>query len=413
MNKNSSLRLGFVCHPYHRGGVTRWMADAAIYAAKNGYEVYFVTVVPKVPFYSSGGRETMYELMAPYANIMRLVTEAAGHEFELGSEAYRMDVYRRLIKEQVPNGTYLIPSDDKGVWDAVGSLTQKYAMVGVLHGDQDYYYERARDHARHLTVCATVSGRIEAKLRGANPGIANERIFKIPCGILLRAGQRVENSSGRGVELAFVGRLTDYEKRAYDLVNIAAELHKNDVPFHLTIAGNSAESAVDFGGQFGAVGCGDMVTFLGWQDADSVAKLLLKTDILLLTSNSEGMPIVMMEGLAAGAGFVGTRVSGIEDYEHSDYGGYCFGVYGVGEVKDAVQEIIRIAQVPKSERSAKARQLAEEEFGMGVCVNRYIAAIESVSVSAEGDWGADLGWVGKVASAVRARVRKMKLMVGR
>ena len=57
-------RIAFLCHPYHRGGVTRWMADAAVAAARRGAQVWFVTIEPSKPFKSAGGREPMVELQA-------------------------------------------------------------------------------------------------------------------------------------------------------------------------------------------------------------------------------------------------------------------------------------------------------------------------------------------------------------
>ena len=47
---NAKRQLAFLCHPYHRGGVTRWMVDAAANAASAGHTVWFVTVQPSAEF---------------------------------------------------------------------------------------------------------------------------------------------------------------------------------------------------------------------------------------------------------------------------------------------------------------------------------------------------------------------------
>jgi glycosyltransferase involved in cell wall biosynthesis len=57
------------------------------------------------------------------------------------------------------------------------------------------------------------------------------------------------------------------------------------------------------------------VRLLGWQSAEEIWTLLRESDVLLLPSNFEGMPVVVMEALSAGCAVVASRVSGIEDID--------------------------------------------------------------------------------------------------
>ncbi len=163
---------------------------------------------------------------------------------------------------------------------------------------------------------------------------------------------------------------------------ICALLAKGNTPFHLHIIGDGeAKDALE--NKFAAAGLQQHVTFYGWLSQAEVTDHLSRADILLLTSAFEGMPIAMMEALAAGCGVAGTRVSGIEDYEHHPLSAHCLSVFAVGDMEDAAHKINIIAAIPKNIRQQAARSLAASEFSMEVCLDRYfkvIAAIKTVPV---------------------------------
>jgi glycosyltransferase involved in cell wall biosynthesis len=404
--------IAFLCHPYHRGGVTRWMADAAISAVRAGVEVYFVTVQPIRNFHSSGGRETMVGLLEPYKATVHLISTSVNFRFEFGSDNYRASVYSKLISDNIPKGTPVIVSDDLAVWRAAASVADRYPMVGVLHGDQDYYYNKALEFCDQLSACVCVSRRVAKTLHEKVPHLPESRIHTIPCGINLPETVSVTMSTA-ATRLIFVGRLTDYEKRAYDLVAICAKLHRLSFEFHLDIVGNSTESAIQFGEYFDKEQIGRFVSFHGWQSALQVQHLLYDSDILLLTSNSEGMPLVMMEALASGCGFVGTRVSGVEDYEHDLRGADCIRVYAVGDIDDAAEKIIDLAAIPRAGRKQSAGSLASAEFSMEVCLDKYFQAIESVKDVDSPPFPLDLSLKERLYSAIIALARHLKVAIMR
>ena len=48
-----------------------------------------------------------------------------------------------------------------------------------------------------------------------------------------------------------------------------------------------------------------------------------------------------------GAGFVGTRVSGIEDFENHPFANKSFRIFDVGNIENAVDKILEISDVPR------------------------------------------------------------------
>jgi glycosyltransferase involved in cell wall biosynthesis len=355
------------------------MADAAIAACHDGHDVFFITVDPKAPFHSGKGREKMVNLVKAERGI-HIVSSPADHLFEFGTDDFRAKTYIDLIRKNVPPQTPLIVSDDPAVWDAAAYVADKYPMIGVLHGNDEVYYNNARKYARQLSVCICVANRVKKNLIKNCPEFDQSKTAVIPCGINMPGFLPTGKSNGV-LKLIFIGRIKDKVKRATDLVKIAALLHKSDINFHLDIVGNDEESGKEFLDSFREAGVGGSVTFRGWLARPEIQKLLNSSDILLLTSNSEGMPLVMMEALASGCGFTGTRISGIEDYESHPLAKDCLSVYTVGDIEDAVAKIKALAAVPIDVRRHAARKLAMTEFNMMACLDKYFHLIAQIKTA--------------------------------
>ena len=371
----NKMRIAFLCHPYHRGGVTRWMADAALALAEKGHEVYFIAVSPVKEFYSAKGRETLLQLIGKSANTIKIISEPAGYEFEFGTPEYRAWSYKRLISK-LPAGTPVILSDDHAVWEAATYMHNGYPVVGVLHADENHYYDLAEKYQSKVDLFACVSERVKVTAKNRMPDYDPAKLVTIPCGINLPAVRTSERTDDI-LKLVFVGRISEYQKRAGDLIKIAELLVAQNVNFNLNIIGDgNLKPAMEK--QVAEKGLQAMVQFPGWLSQQEVAKYLAESDILLLTSDFEGTPIAMMEALAAGCGMVGTRVSGIEDYEHHTLAKDCLGVYPTGDIAAAITKIRILAAIPHIVRREAARQMAETEFSMEVCLERYLAAMHKI-----------------------------------
>ena len=368
--------IAFFCHPYHRGGVTRWMADAALAYDRMGWKVYFVAPEPSVEFYSGKGRETMVQLLTKKPNGVQVISCKVGREFEFGMSEYQAYIYHDLLA-QVPVGTPIILSDDKTVWQAAVSLHRSYPLVGVLHADEDAYYTLAKRFHKEVDIFVCVSDKVNRTVKAKVPEIAADRIFTVPCGIDFPSAT-FKPKQGSKLRLMYAGRITAYQKRAGDLLKVAALLKEKGIDYHWDIIGDGGDYKIALEQQFKANGLLDHVTFRGWLSQGEVQQYMADADVLILVSDFEGMPVAMMEALSMGCGFAGTRVSGIEDYEHHPLAKDCFGVFDVGNIEEAVSRIQQIAAVPVSTRQVSARQLAESQFTMDICLDNYNRAMATI-----------------------------------
>jgi glycosyltransferase involved in cell wall biosynthesis len=361
--------IAFICHPYHRGGVTRWMVDMATACAEKKMEVYFITIEPRKPFFSAGGRETLISLLEQVSDL-KLVSVKAGWEFEFATEQYKTQVYAELLKREVPPGANIILADDKAIWALSAQLHDTYNFVGVLHADEDYYYDLAIRYKKVVAQLVCVSKRIRQNLLMRDEDISDKKIFVIPCGIpMSEVITKKENKDF--LQIIYVGRITQYQKRVFDIPLICTSLKRMGVSYRLTVIGSGGDLQ-QLKTITNKLGLAADIRFTGWLPKDQIFEHMRQADILLLTSDFEGMPVAVMEALSSGCGIVSTKVSGIEDYADNPLASTCIGLYDVGNVDSAVEQLSNLGRLAGIERAIQARQLAEAEFSINLCLERYL-----------------------------------------
>lgn len=187
----------------------------------------------------------------------------------------------------------------------------------VLHG---YFSPRVRrgvisverQLARRTDAIVTVGATVRDDLLEAGIG-RPEQYTVIPPGIdslpiheRAAARQWVGATDGRPV-VAFVGRLTGIKRpdRAIEAMRL---LLARGVDAQLVIAGDGElRPEVEAAAQ----PLGDRIRLLGWT-AD-VGRVLAAADVVLLTSDNEGMPVTLAEAAHAGIPAVATRVGSVPE----------------------------------------------------------------------------------------------------
>jgi glycosyltransferase involved in cell wall biosynthesis len=113
------------------------------------------------------------------------------------------------------------------------------------------------------------------------------------------------------------------------------------------------------------------VTFLGARD--DARALLARAELLLVTSDSEGQSIAVLEALAAGTPVVSTPVSGMRELEGVRIAGF-----DPDDLAAAVRELLH-DPVQRSEMGAAGEKLVRERFSADAMVDAYIAAYQALS----------------------------------
>lgn len=186
-------------------------------------------------------------------------------------------------------------------------LKPEVRCIDLMHafggGSEDFSFPVAsRLHARVAINSKTVDDlKLQYLRHGASPFLT-ERILLIENYVSVPETY-VEKAQHALLKILYVGRGSE-EKRVHLVGRIAALCRQRGLPVEVLIVGDTAH-AVDEADR----PCCD---FLGEvADPDHLNRIYDDADLLLLTSNREGFPMVIMEGMAHGVVPVSTDVGGI------------------------------------------------------------------------------------------------------
>ncbi len=141
----------------------------------------------------------------------------------------------------------------------------------------------------------------------------------IPNPIVLPSDEEFEGKVAKPVvRLLFLGLLTA-NKGVYDLLDVLSE-HRDFFggKLILQVGGNGDIQA--FEKRIEELGISDLVLFHGWLSGENKKNVLLDSDVFVLPSYFEGLPMSILEALSYGLAIVSTRVGGIPDVVHEEQG---------------------------------------------------------------------------------------------
>jgi len=102
----------------------------------------------------------------------------------------------------------------------------------------------------------------------------------------------------------------------------------------------------------------DRVTFLG--ALPHIAQFLSQLDILVLSSLNEGLPLSLLEAMAAGLPIVSTRAGGVEEAARDGQNAY---LAAVGDSNDLARAMIRMALAPNlAQMGALGQRIVQDRF---------------------------------------------------
>jgi glycosyltransferase involved in cell wall biosynthesis len=120
------------------------------------------------------------------------------------------------------------------------------------------------------------------------------------------------------------------------------------------------------------LGIGDQVVFPGWLDAQAANKLLGETDIFVLPSLSEGLPMAILEAFAWGVAVIATPVGSVPEVIEHNRNGLIVPVGNTQELARALQRLIQDAALRRILGDA-ARQDHAKRFDINVYLPRLAA----------------------------------------
>ncbi|WP_434555444.1 glycosyltransferase family 4 protein [Prochlorothrix hollandica] len=192
----------------------------------------------------------------------------------------------------------------------------------TIHGPSIFFEPRrwridAKIQAARFVSCISYFCRSQCML--FSPAEAWPKLRIIHCGIVPEKFAP-KTHTGTGHHLLYTGRLAN-AKGLPILIQSLPLLLAQDPQVHLTIIGDGSDrSALE--AQVNALNLGSNVAFVGYKSQDEVRDYLQQADIFVLPSFAEGVPVSLMEAMAAGLPVVTTAIAGIGELVEDGHSGY-------------------------------------------------------------------------------------------
>lgn len=249
-----------------------------------------------------------------------------GRAVRAGDDARAMAVLVRELRRLRPDVVHTHTAKAGALGRTAARLATRNGrrprIVHTFHGHVLHGYFRPtvrrgiitveRQLARGTDRIITVGSPVRDDLLAAGIG-RPEQYAVVPPGVdplptvpAVEARRSLGVPDGRPV-VAFVGRLTRIKRpdRAVDAMRAVREA---GIDAHLVVAGDGDLRQTT---ERRAAVLGDAVTFLGW--TSDIGRVLSAADVIVLTSDNEGMPVTLVEAAHAGVPAVATDVGGVAE----------------------------------------------------------------------------------------------------
>jgi len=167
------------------------------------------------------------------------------------------------------------------------------AVIYMLHGDSDYYYDLAVKHDAVIHAFIAYSRRMYERLLERLPHRAGS-IVHLPYGIPLRPVP--PRAYDGALRLVFAGRLEQQQKGVFDLPEIDRALHALGARVKWTIAGSGPDEA-ELKRRWAF---NPDIRWLGALSNQEVITLHGTQDVFVLPTRVEGFPVALVESMGAG-----------------------------------------------------------------------------------------------------------------
>lgn len=152
-------------------------------------------------------------------------------------------------------------------------------------------------------------------------GLKNKNYRIVPNVVDVDLFKPVEKAKSSPVKtLVHLSCFSDQFKNISGILRVMKRLSEQRTDFHLKLIGDGEDftKMVGYADQLGLTG--KWVTFEGLKENEELVDLLADSDLMIMFSNAENLPVVILESFACGVPVLSTRVGGIHEHLNDERG---------------------------------------------------------------------------------------------
>lgn len=122
------------------------------------------------------------------------------------------------------------------------------------------------------------------------------------------------------LKIVHVSSLVEREKNISGIIEVAKQLVIKNIKFSLTIIGENTQEIISHKNLVHHNQLHKFVLFVGYKTSTEIAGFMNQSDVFLLLSHFEGMPVVLLEAMASGIPVITTNVGETKNMVHPNMG---------------------------------------------------------------------------------------------
>ena len=174
---------------------------------------------------------------------------------------------------------------------------------------------------------------------------------------------KVVSHQGKGKRLLFVSRLTVVKGLPILLSSLLSlkQQHPNVI---LTVVGDGSDRT--YLEQMTAdLGLSDNVKFVGYKSQAEVREYFEQTDVFVSSSFAEGVPVVLMEAMAAGVPVVAPQIAGVSELVENNVSGYIVPAGDTDSFTQSIEKLLNDCEL-RNKFGTAGRNKVETEFNLNL-----------------------------------------------
>jgi glycosyltransferase involved in cell wall biosynthesis len=196
------------------------------------------------------------------------------------------------LRRAIPQGEGVLVANDLLELALASAFDCQRAVIQILHGDDDYYYDLAARHETVIDAFAAIGRTIERKLKTRLPHRSAD-IYFLPYGLPDPPRRRTPRPGP--LRLLFAGRYEHGQKGILDLPLIDRTLVERGVDVSWTMIGAGPDET-----KLRDAWRSPRVNFLGRRSNAEVIEIAARHDVFVLPTRYEGVPVALLEAMSVG-----------------------------------------------------------------------------------------------------------------
>lgn len=270
---------------------------------------------------------------------------------------------------------------EKALMSLVCRALGRRTVIHLLGGGFQSFYERSfldrffiRFFLRRCNAIGTVSEYWKEYLTTIVP---RDKVWLIPNPVESekfyneKTGGREENKAA----ILFAGHITNH-KGIHDLLEAVHKYHDSFRNSKVVIIGDG-DLLEECRNRVKEDQLVDIVSFLGYVSEEEKIRLFKKSDIFVLPSHVDALPVAVLEAMSAGMPVVATNVGGIPSMVHEGKTGF---LVSPGDVETLARRILQLVENPemRNEMGKRAREFVSDNYDVELVAHKLNELLHDV-----------------------------------